>query len=185
MCKSEGVRPTSPFAYLAAVLIVLAGWVGATVVAAGAWDTVRDATLVPVTQERADATDRSVAVFTDIVQPERDIACRGRDLDGRATDIDPAAIDVTVDSDGTTWHLINLLPEGRDGLKVRCGPLDRRVDNATYSFAIIDGFTSRGERGQAIAATGLLLGIALAGWTFVSRRKVKKTRTPTASAGRP
>ncbi len=182
MCHSEAVKVTSAFGYLAAVLIVLAGWVGATVVAAGAWDTVRDSTLVPVTQQRADAKGSSVAVFTDIAQPERTVACRGRDLDKQAVAIEPAAIDVPVESDGTEWHLINLLPEGRDGLKVRCAPLDKRVDNATYAFAIVDGFTSRGERGQAIATTGLLAGIALAGWTFICRRNQKKSLAPAAGS---
>lgn len=174
------MKVTSAFGYLAALFLVLAGWVGATIVAAGAWDTVRNSTLVPVTQERADAQGFSVAVFTDIVQPERTIACRGRDLLGEAVPIEPAAIDVPVESDGTEWHLINLLPEGRDGLKVRCGPRDKRVDNATYSFAIVDGFTSRGERGQAIATTGLLAGLGLAGWTFVCRRNRKKSLTSEA-----
>lgn len=169
------MKVTSPFGYLAALIIVLAGWIGATVVAAGAWDTVRDSTLVPVTQERADARGSSVAVFTDLLQPTRTIACRGRDLKDDVVEIEPAAIDVPVESDGTEWHLINLLPEGRDGLKVRCGPLDKRVDNATYAFAVVDGFTSRGERGQAIATTGLLAGLGLAGWTFVCRRNLKKS----------
>lgn len=177
MCHSEAVKATSPFGYLAAVLLVLVGWVGATVVAAGAWDTVRDSTLVPVTQELADADGLSVAVFTDILQPERTITCRGTGAKGADVAIKTAAIDVPVDADGTEWHLINLLPEGRDGLKVRCSPLDKRVDNAAYSFALVDGFTSRGERGQAIATTGLLAGIALAGWTFACRRHRKKSLT--------
>ena len=169
------MRITSPFGYLAAVFLVLGGWVGATVVAAGAWDAVRDANLIPVTQERAEASGYSVAVFTDIAQDNRTIACRGRDEAGKAVTIDEAAIDMTVDFDGAEWNLINLLPEGRDGLKVRCGPLDRRVDNATYAFAIVDGFTSRGKRGDAIASTGLLVGVALAGWVFYCRRSEKKS----------
>ena len=171
------MKVTSAFGYLAALLLVLAGWVGATVVAAGAWDTVRDSTLVPVTQERADAKGSSVAVFTDIVQPERAIECRGVDPKDNAIAIEPAAIDVPVEFDGTEWHLINLLPEGQDGLKVRCGPQDKRVDNATYTFAIVDGFTTRGERGQAIATTGLLAGLGLASWTFICRRNLKKSLT--------
>ncbi|MGA8850399.1 MAG: hypothetical protein WB508_01650 [Aeromicrobium sp.] len=169
------MKVTSAFGYLAALLLVLAGWVGATVVAAGAWDTVRDSTLVPVTQERADARGSSVAVFTDIVQPERAITCRGVDPEDASVTIEPAAIDVPVEFDGTEWHLINLLPEGRDDLKIRCAPRDKRVDNATYTFAIVDGFTSRGERGQAIATTGLLAGLALASWTFICRRNLKKS----------
>ena len=169
------MRITSPFGYLAAVLLVLAGWVGATVVAAGAWDTVRDATLVPVTQERAEAAGSSVAVFTDILQDNRDITCTGRRSKDEPVTIAPATIDMTVEADGTEWHLINLLPQGQDGLQVRCTPSDKRVDNATYAFAIVDGFTSRGDRGNAIASTGLLLGLGLSGWVFYCRRQAKKT----------
>lgn len=177
LCESGAVRPTSPFAYLAAVLLVLAGWVGATAVTAGAWDTVRDSTLVPVTRERADAAGASLAVFTDIVQPARTVTCRGVDEKKKEVAIGAATIDMTVQSEGTTWHLINLLPDGRDGLSVRCTPRDRRVDNATYSFAVVDGFTSRGDRGQLLAGAGLLAGLALAGWTFHSRRRLKQSVT--------
>lgn len=177
------MKVTSPLGYLAAVLLVLAGWVGATVVAAGAWDTVRESTLVPVTQDNADAKGYSVAVFTDIVQPDRSIVCKGRDGNDEVVSIEPAAIDVPVVADGAEWHLINLLPEGRDGLKVRCGSLDERVDNATYSYAIVDGFTSRGERGQAIATTGLLAGLALAAWTFYCRRARKQAATAPSQRG--
>lgn len=174
------MKVTSPFGYLAALLLVLGGWVLATVVAAGAWDTVRDATLVPVTQERADAAGSSVAVFTDIAQPALDVGCTATPEDGDPVAIDEAAIDVVVDADGTEWQLIGLLPEGFDGLEVRCAPADDRVDNATYSYAVVDGFASRGERGQAIATTGLVAGLALAGWTFWCRRST--TSTPSSKA---
>ncbi len=173
MCHSDSVKLTSPFSYLVAVLVVLVGWVGATAVAAGAWDPVREASLTPVTEKRADADDRSLAVFTDIVQPDRQVACRVRDTQDVATDVPAAAIDVVVDRDGTQWHLIGMLPRGRDGLKVRCVPKDRRVDNATYSYAVVDGFTSRGKQGQAVAAVGLLGGIGLAAATFVARRRAR------------
>lgn len=174
VCDSDGVRPTSPFAYLAAVLLVLVGWVLATAVAAGAWDPVRNATLTPVTEKLADAKNRTLAVYTDISQPERKIRCAVRDPKGVRNYVPPAALDITVDSDGSQWHLVALMPEGRDGLIVRCASPDGRVDNATYAYAVIDGFTSRGRLGQGIAAGGVLAGLGLGVWTFWSRRRVRE-----------
>lgn len=182
MWDSGCVKVTSPFGYLAAVLVVLGGWVLATVVAAGAWDVVRESTPVPVTQERADAAGSSIAVFTDIEQPDLGIGCTATPEDGEPITIDEAAIDIVVDTDGTRWQLINLLPEGADGLEIACAPSDDRLDNASYAFAVVDGFADRGERGQAIATTGLIAGLALAGWTFFCRRARTSTTRESESS---
>lgn len=175
MWDSCSVKVTSPFGYLAAVLVVLGGWVLATVVAAGAWDTVREATPVTITDERVDAAGSSLAVFTDIDQPTLDITCTATPEDGEPIEIEEAAIDIAVDTDGRRWQLINLLPEGQDGLAIACAPADDRTDSASYAYAVVDGFASRGERGQAIATTGLIAAVALGIWTFHCRR----TRTST------
>lgn len=164
------VKMTSPFGYLAAVLVVLGGWVLATVVAAGAWDTVRESTPVTITNERVDAAGSSLAVFTDIEQPALDITCTATPEDGDPIDIEEAAIDIPVDAGGSRWQLINLLPEGQDGLAVACAPADDRSDSASYAYAVVDGFSDRGERGQAIATSGLIAAIALGIWTFYCRR---------------
>ncbi len=169
------VKITSPFGYLAAVLVVLVGWVVATVVAAGAWDTVRESTPVPISDERVDAAGSSLAVFTDIEQPALGVTCTATPEDGDPVDIEEAAIDLVADADGGRWQLINLLPEGQDGLAIACAPGDDRTDSASYAYAVVDGFADRGERGQAIATTGLIAAIALGVWTFVCRRG--RTRT--------
>jgi len=170
----------SPFGYLVAVLVVLAGWIGATVIAAGAWDPVRDAALTPVTEKKADAAGHSLAVYTDIVQPDRAITCLATGPAPKGskkkaeTKIPAAKIDVIAEVDGTEWHLLGLLPEGKDGVDVRCTPRDRKVDNATYSYAIIDGFTSRGRTAQIVLLIGLFGGIAVIGATFWTRRSLRR-----------
>ena len=179
MWDSCSVKITSPFGYLAAVLVVLGGWVLATVVAAGAWDTVRESTPVTITDERVDAAGSSLAIFTDIEQPALDITCTATPEDGEPVEIEPAAIDVLVDTDGSRWQLINLLPEGADGLQLACAPADDRTDSASYAYAVVDGFADRGERGQAIATTGLIAALALGAWTFYCRRS--RTTTPQES----
>lgn len=181
MWDSCSVKITSPFGYLAAVLVVLVGWVLATVVAAGAWDTVRESTPVAITDERVDAAGSTLAVFTDIEQPALDITCTATPEDGDPIGIEPAAIDILVDTDGSRWQLINLLPEGRDGLEIACAPADDRTDSASYAYTVVDGFSDRGERGQAIATSGLIAAIALAIWTFYCRR----TRTATTQESGP
>lgn len=165
----------SPYGYLAAVAVVLSGWILGTVVAAGAWDSVRNATLTPVTEKRADADGKSVAVFTDIVQPERDVRCRVRDTKDVATNVPAGKIDIIVEDQGTEWQLVGLLPRGRDGLKVRCAPTaDERADNATYTYAIVDGFRTRGRNGQILAMGGLFGGIAVAAATYFTRKSAKE-----------
>jgi len=165
----------SPLGYLAAVLLVLVGWVAATVIAAGAWDPIREANVTPVTEKKADAAGLTLAVYTDIPQPDRTINCfaDGPKKD-QTTPIPPAKIQVTTEVDGTEWLLVAVLAEGRDGVTVKCTPRDRRVDNASYSYAVVDGCTSRAEIAQSVAIIGLLAGIGVTAATFWTRRKMKK-----------
>lgn len=168
------MKPTNPLWYLAAFLIALSSWMVATIIAAGAWQPVRDATLTPVTQ-RVDASRQSLAVFTDIVQPERAVTCRATGPGKKITDIPKAAIDITVDDDGNQWYLIGLLREGSDGLKVTCIPRDRRVDDATYAYAAVTGFSSKVNTGKGIAILGSTVGGGLAIFTLYTRRQVRKS----------
>ena len=168
----------SPFGYLVAVLVVLIGWVLATVIAAGAWDPIREANVTPVTEKKADIAGRTLAVYTDIPQPDRQINCfaNGPKKD-QSTPIPAAKIQVSTEVDGTEWNLVAVLPEGgRDGVTVTCTPRDRAVDNATYSYAIVEGFTSRAEIAQSVAIIGLLVGLGVAAATFWIRRKAKKSQ---------
>ena len=108
------MRLTNPLWYLAAFLLAIGSTMAATAVAARAFDPVRDATVTPVT-ERVDAAGSTLAIYTDLVQPDRDILCRGRygqDDRGRIV-IPDKDVDITARGDGTTWHLIALLEDGR------------------------------------------------------------------------
>lgn len=163
----------------------MAGWIVGTAVAAGAWETVRGAPITAMSGP-LDAGGRSVAVFTDVVQPDRAITCSQTTQAARKAEKDPTAIpvaslDLVVLDDGNEWHLIGFEPNGRDGMDVRCTPRDKRADNATYAYAVVDGWTSRANTGNVIAMGGTFLGIALAIWTFVARRRRTHEETDDAS----
>jgi len=167
------VKLTSPLWYLAAFLIALGASMLATVVAAGAWDPVREAAVSPVA-ERVDATDKSIAVYTDIVQPDRDVTCRATGPGKKVTEIPAAKLSITVNNGGDQWHLIALLNEGGKDQLISCTPKDRRVDDATYTYAAISGFTSKGNTARGISILGTAVGVLLAGYTFYTRRQLRK-----------
>jgi hypothetical protein len=175
MCESCCVRLTNPLWYLAAFVLALSGAMAGTAVAASAFDPVRDATVVPVT-ERVDAKGSTLAIYTDLVQDDRVISCRGRYGEGdRGRVVIPGkGIDVTAQGDGTTWHLVGLLEQGRDGLRIVCTPTDDRVDNAAYGYATVTGYGSAVNNGKGIASIGAGLGAVLAAWVFWSRRQARR-----------
>jgi hypothetical protein len=166
-------------------MLAITGWVVATVVAAGAWDAVREAP-VTVVDRPLDAGGLSVAVFTDVVQPERKVTCsHTTEADRKAKKdpkpIPPASLQLVVTDDGSEWHLIGFEPDGRNDMAIRCTPADKRSDNATYAFATVDGFTSRANTGNGIAIITTVLGIGLAIWTFIARRRRLHQETDDAS----
>ena len=155
-------------------------------VAAGAWDAVRAAPVAAVNQP-LDASGQSVAVFTDVVQPERKIACSqtteaDRKAEKKPKPIPAASLELVVTDDGNEWHLIAFEPDGRNDMSIRCTPSDKRSDNATYAFSTVDGFTTRANTGNGIAIIGTALGIGLAIWTFIARRRRLHQETDDASA---
>jgi hypothetical protein len=172
------VKPTSPLWYLAALTIALLAWIVGTAVAAGAWDAVRAAPIAAINKP-LDASGRSVAVFTDVVQPERRVSCtqtteaakRARKTQREPEPVPAASLELVVNDDGNEWHLIGFEPNGRDDLSIRCRPADKRADNATYAFATVDGFTDRANTGNGIAILGTAMGVGLALWTFIARRR--------------
>jgi len=168
------VKQTSPRWYLAAFLLVLATSVLAIVVAAGAWDPVREASVTPV-GERVDGTGKSLAVYTDIVQPDRGVTCLATGPGKKVTEIPAARLAITVNDNGDQWHLIAILNEGAKNQLITCTPRDRRVDDATYTYAAVTGFESRGNTGKGIAILGLAGGVGLAGYTFYTRRQQRKS----------
>jgi hypothetical protein len=173
MWEGVSVRPVNPLWYLAAFLFALASVMIGTVVAAGAWDPVREVTVSPTTA-RADAEAKTLVVFTDILQPERSVTCRATGRDKKTVDIPPAKLAITVDNEGNQWHLIGLLNEGADGMRVHCTPRDRRVDNASYGWATVAGFESRANKANGIGILGVALAAAFAGYVFYSRRQHRK-----------
>lgn len=175
--ESGTVKPTSPLWYLAAFLFALGSVMLATTVAAGAWDPVREATVSPVT-EPANAAGKTLAVFTDIVQPDRDIACRTTGADKKVTEIPGKSLDITVDDDGNQWHLIGLLREGSDKVSVACAPREKGADSAAYAYATVTGYDSKVNTGKGIAILGCTIGAALAAYTFWTRLQRRRTVSP-------
>lgn len=170
------MRLTNPLWYLAALLLALGGTMAAVATAASAFDPVRDASVQPVT-ERVDAEGATLAIYTDIVQEDRDIACRGRygKKDAGRIEIPDKGVDIVAQGAGIRWTLIGLLEEGRDGLRIVCTPADRRVDNASYGYATVTGYASKVDNGRGISSLGLAAGVGLAGWVFWCRRSSRKT----------
>jgi hypothetical protein len=168
----EKSRPPSPLWYLAALALTLAGWIIGVAVAGGAWDAVRNAPITSANQA-LQAEGESIAVFTDVVQTDRQITCSMVDVvrDAKAAPIPPAPIALTVDDDGTTWSLVAFEPEGRDNITVSCAPRDRQVDNAQYAYAAVDGFVERARAGNFVILGGFLAGIVMAIVVFVRRRR--------------
>ncbi|KQV74919.1 hypothetical protein ASC61_07865 [Aeromicrobium sp. Root344] len=167
------MKPVNPLWYLAAFLFALGSVMIATVVAAGAWDPVREVTVTPTTV-RADAQGTTLVVFTDILQPERNVTCRATGRDKKPVDIPRAALDITVDNEGNQWHLIGLLDAGANGMRVQCTPRDRRVDNASYAWATVTGFESRANNAKGIGILGLTVAVAFAGYVFWCRRQQRQ-----------
>jgi hypothetical protein len=171
--ESDSVKPVNPLWYLVAFLVALGSVMIGTVVAAGAWDPVREVTVSPTTT-RAEAQGKTLVVFTDILQPDRGVTCRAIGRDKKPIDIPPAALDITVDNEGNQWHLIGLLKEGSNGQKVQCTPRDKRIDNASYGWAAVAGMESRANTASGIGSLGVALGAAFAVYVFYCRRQHRK-----------
>ncbi len=170
------MRPTSPLWYLAAFFIALGGAVIAIIVAASAWDPVREATVTPV-GERVDGADRSIAVFTDIVQADRDVTCRATGPGKKVTEIPKAKLALTVTNGTDEWHLIGMLTEGDKDQLITCAPKDRRVDDATYTYAAVVGFASKANTAKGISILTTAIAVVLAGYTFYTRRQRRGTQS--------
>lgn len=173
MWEGGSVKPVNPLWYLAAFFLALASSVVGTIIAAGAWDPVREVSVSPTTT-RAAAQGKTLVVFTDIVQPDRKVSCRAVGRDKKPVEIPPAKFDITVDNEGNQWHLIGLLNEGADGMKVQCTPRDKRADNASYTWATVSGFESRANLANGIGVLGVALGALFAGYVFYCRRQHRR-----------
>lgn len=155
--------------YVVAALIAVVAWIAGTAFAASAWDPLRTAEVVPVGQPIQSGGDENLAVLTDLTQPERDVACVARSGKKRLR-VPPATVDIVVDSDGSRWHLIGVLPDAPDETRVVCRPKDDQTDTARYGTALVD-LSNRVGTGKAIAWGGLALGLGLAGTTLTARTR--------------
>ena len=157
--------------YLVAALVAVFAWVGGTAFAASAWDPLREAVVEPVGQPVQVGSGDDLAVLTDVVQPERTIDCVAR-AGKKKLPVPAATVDIVVDSDGSRWHLIGVLRDPPDEVRVVCLPRDDQTDTARYGTALVD-LSSRVGTGKAIAWTGLAAGLGLAVATLTARtRKV-------------
>ncbi len=173
LCQSDGVRPSSAWCYVAALVVAFGGYMVGIATAGSAWNLALDSTVQPATTALA-AKDRTVAVFTDIPQADRDVSCRTGGTDKPRRAIRESRISPSTTQDGTTWTLIAVLPSGFDDLKVVCTPKDKRADPASYGIAAVDGFSSRVNLGNGIAWLSVAVGVALGVWTFVTRRRINQ-----------
>ena len=155
--------------YVVAALLAAVAWVAGTALAASSWDPLRAASVVPVGQPVQIEDGQDLAVLTDLVQPDRDIACVARKGKNR-TPIPESTVDVVVDSDGSRWHLIGVLTDPPDGARIVCRPADDATDTARYGTAVVD-LATRDGAGRLIAWGGLALGAGLAATTLVTRTR--------------
>jgi hypothetical protein len=156
--------------YLATFLFALASLMVAAAVASGAWTPVKQATVLSI-PTRVDAADKTLAVFTDIVQPDRHVTCTATGPDKTVTKILKPGLAVTVTSGSEQWHLISLLRDGSDGLKVTCAPRDNRHDDANYGYAAVTGYSSKVNTGKGVAILGVVSSLVVAGYTYYARRR--------------
>lgn len=164
---------TNPLCYLAALLLVLGGWIAAAPILAAPWQELKTASITGFENgKKIDATDRGVAFFTDIVQ-ERDVTCRSNPpgaLNTRGTKFDLAN-----DDGDRTWHLVSTTAGAKAGsYAVACRPRDRAVDTASYGYAEMPSFSSAGRNGRGIGILATTAAAILAAWTYWGRRQERK-----------
>jgi hypothetical protein len=167
------VKPINPLWYTAAFLFALGSIMLGAAVASSGWTPVKHATVLSI-PTRVDAADKSLAVFTDIVQPGRHITCTATRPDKTVTTILKPGLAVRVTSGSEQWHLIGLLHDGSDGLKVACTPRDKRHDDATYGYAAVSGFESKYNAGKGISILGVTIGLGSMAYIYYLQRRRRR-----------
>ncbi len=168
----QAKKTTGPAWYLVALAVFAIGWNGGVWWAGQAWDLVREAPITSANQA-LQADGESIAVFTDVVQVNRQITCSMSSVvrEARPQAIAPAPIPLTVEDDGATWTLIAFENEGRDNVTVSCAPKDKQVDNAQYAYATIDGYNARLWTGNIVSIAAIVLALAIGFAIFRIRRR--------------
>lgn len=174
------MRPTSPLWYLLALLLALGSWMAAAAVAAGDWDPMRTADVTPARERLPqDAGTGRIAVYTDTVQPERELTCvafLGDEKSREPRTLADPGIELTREQDGITWHLVAVSEPGTDraGGAVRCSMADDVVDTAAYAWAAVPD-PSAARTGRGIGVLGTAVAAGLAGWTAYARHRARAT----------
>jgi len=165
-------EPASPAWYLLALAVFAIGWNGGVWWAGSAWDQVREARITSANQA-LQAEGASIAVFTDVVQPDRRITCAMVDVvrEARPQPMGPAPIPLTVEDDGVTWQLVAFERNGRDNVTVTCAPADKQVDNAQYAYATVNGYDTRLWTGNIVSMAAIVLAFAIGVVVFRIRRR--------------
>jgi hypothetical protein len=158
--------------FIAAAIVVLAPMVGA-MVAASSWSDVRQAHVQPIAGPIRPA-GKAIAVFSDLDQ-NRAIVCTGRQGRSAPKPIESAQLELIVEGDGSQWHLVALDASPADGIQVNCAPTDGRADNASYGYALVDGFGAA-KIAMVISIGGAVIGVALA--VTVAWRRARLFRPP-------
>lgn len=166
---------TNPLWYLMALMIVLGGSMAGTIIGAGAWNEIRDASITPV-GEPVDTTGKTLAIYADLTQEGREIACTTKPEEA-GDDVEPAAaevpaITISVNDNGVEWHLVGLVTEGGEAEVIACAPADGGTDNANYGYALVDrsGITLA----ERTVQLSLIAGIFLAVLVLIRRYRHKR-----------
>ncbi|MCW2769279.1 MAG: hypothetical protein JWR27_712 [Aeromicrobium sp.] len=168
------MRLTNPLWYLVAFLLAVGSAMVAAAVAATAYDTIKT-TRVTGLQELADARGKTLAVYTDDYEPERAVTCHAVDRDKVRVEVDKAVPDIDNRTGGTTWHLLAVLEDGRDGLQVTCSPKSKDIDDgAAYAWSVVDDYEAPSRNGKGIASLGLAAGAGFGAYVFWCRRTARR-----------
>lgn len=160
--------------FAAAAIVLLAPMIGA-MVAASSWSEVRSAAIQPIRGPITPA-GKGIAIFSDLDQ-HRAIVCVEQVGKSDTKTIEPAQVDLTVDRDGSQWHLVAVDASPGDRVGVKCSPKDGRADNASYGYALVGGFGAA-KVGMAVSVGGALVGVLLA--LTVAWRRAKFFRPSSA-----
>ncbi|MET1062383.1 MAG: hypothetical protein ABWX71_05760 [Aeromicrobium sp.] len=168
------MRLTNPLWYLVALLLAIGSAMVAAAVAATAYDTIKT-TRVTGLQERADARGKTLAVYTDDYEPERGVTCHARGRDKVRVEITKPVPDIDNRAGGTTWRLLAVLEDGRDGMRVACSPKSKDIDDgAAYAWSVVDDFEAPSRNGKGIASLGLAAGAGFGAYVFWCRRSARR-----------
>lgn len=168
------MKQTSPVFYLAALLILLGGWITAVILAAGDFAKLERADVQPLAVAQLSSEPGRIAVFADIAPAGRSITCTSDSAGSEPTDIRPVKAPAQATSGGTTWYLLGITAEVADPSQtvIECTAKDG-AEEATYGLALAPDF--RGAAiGNGIGILATAVSAILAFWIYRRRRRFAK-----------